>query len=141
MSLLSTNHRRQLRRPYRSFDADADTDAARNGFIALTSNVYARTPADFTLQLSGDKFTPALHIVMDGRDLPTRFISPQQLLPPCPQTSSANPGVRQVMARSNDGQIYSNTITLNVTPPPLPNYNYVGLIGKPRLQRHGGAPG
>src|ERR1041384_1401114 len=39
------------------------------------SNVYARTPADFTLQLSGDKFTPTLHIVMDGRDLPTRFIS------------------------------------------------------------------
>jgi hypothetical protein len=45
----------------------------------------------------------------------------------------ANPGVRQVMVRSNDGQIYSNTITLNVTPPPLPNYNYVGLIGKPHF--------
>ena len=41
-----------------------------------------------------------------------------------------NPGVRQVMARSNDGQLYSNTIMLNVSPPPLPNLNYVGLIGK-----------
>jgi len=95
--------------------------------------VYARTPADFTLQLNGDKFTPALHIVMDGRDLPTRFISPQQLFATVSANLIANPGVRQVMVRSNDGQIYSNTITLNVTPPPLPNYNYVGLIGKPRF--------
>jgi hypothetical protein len=97
------------------------------------SNVYARTPADFTLQLNGDKFTPALHIVMDGRDLPTRFISPQQLFATVSANLISNPGVRQVMVRSNDGQIYSNTITLNVTPPPLPNYNYVGLIGKPRF--------
>jgi hypothetical protein len=95
--------------------------------------VYARTPADFTLQLNGDKFTPALHIVMDGRDLPTRFISPQQLFATVSANLISNPGVRQVMVRSNDGQIYSNTITLNVTPPPLPNYNYVGLIGKPRF--------
>ncbi|HMH44533.1 MAG TPA: hypothetical protein VK557_13665, partial [Pyrinomonadaceae bacterium] len=97
------------------------------------SNVYARTPADFTLQLNGEKFTPALHIVMDGRDLPTRFISPQQLFATVSANLITNPGVRQVMARSNDGQIYSNTITLNVTPPPLPNYSYVGLIGKPRF--------
>lgn len=97
------------------------------------SNVYARTPADFTLQVSGDKFTPALHIVMDGRDLPTRFISPQQLFATVSANLISNPGVRQVMVRSNDGQIYSNTITMNVTPPPLPNYNYVGLIGKPHF--------
>src|SRR5438552_18019325 len=97
------------------------------------SNVYARTPTDFTLQLNGDKFTPALHIVLDGRDLPTRFISPQQLFATVSATLITNPGVRQVMARSNDGQLYSNTLTLNVTPPPTPNYNYVGLIGKPRF--------
>ena len=97
------------------------------------SNVYARTPADFTLQVSGDKFTPALHIVMDGRDLPTRFISPQQLFATVSANLISNPGVRQVIVRSNDGQIYSNTITMNVTPPPLPNYNYVGLIGKPHF--------
>src|ERR1044072_7675805 len=39
------------------------------------SNVYARTPTDFALQVSGDRFTPAVHIFVDGRDLPTRFIS------------------------------------------------------------------
>jgi hypothetical protein len=34
------------------------------------------------------------------------------------------------MVRSNDGKLYSNTIMLNVTPPPVPNYNYIGIIGK-----------
>ncbi|MFN2576098.1 MAG: hypothetical protein ABR607_00240 [Pyrinomonadaceae bacterium] len=97
------------------------------------SNVYATTPGDFTLQLNGDRFTPALHIVLDGRDLPTRFISPQQLFATVSATLISSPGVRQVMARSNDGQLYSNTIALNVSPPPLPNYNYVGLIGKPHF--------
>ncbi|HVS21822.1 MAG TPA: hypothetical protein VHD88_08230, partial [Pyrinomonadaceae bacterium] len=33
----------------------------------------------------------------------------------------------------SDGKLYSNTATLTVTPPPLPNYNYIGLIGKPRF--------
>jgi len=97
------------------------------------SSVYARTPADFSLQVVGDKFTPAVHIVIDGRDLPTRFINAQQLFTTVPAALITNPGVRQVMARSNDGRLYSNTVNLNVTPPPAPNYNYVGLIGKPRF--------
>jgi hypothetical protein len=97
------------------------------------SNVYARTPADFSLQIMGDKFTPALHVTIDGRDLPTRFISGQQLFTTVPAALITNPGVRQVMVRSNDGTLYSNTINLNVTPPPVPNYNYIGLIGKPRF--------
>lgn len=96
------------------------------------SNVYART-ADFSLQIMGDKFTPALHVTIDGRDLPTRFINAQQLFTTVPSTLITNPGVRQVMVRSNDGTLFSNTITLNVTPPPVPNYNYIGIIGKPRF--------
>ncbi|PYS73204.1 MAG: hypothetical protein DMF73_06405, partial [Acidobacteria bacterium] len=94
------------------------------------SSVFARTPSDFSLQVSGDRFTPAVRIVIDGRDLPTRFINAQQLFTTIPASMITNPGVRQVMARSNDGQLYSNTIMLNVSPPPLPNLNYVGLIGK-----------
>jgi hypothetical protein len=43
-----------------------------------------------------------------------------------------NPGVRQIEVRTPDRSLYSNIITLNVTPAPVPNYNYVGLIGKPR---------
>ena len=97
------------------------------------SNVYAGTPADFALQVSGDKFTPAVHIFIDGRDLPTRFISAQQLFTTVPQSLITNPGVRQVEDRTPDRTLYSNQITLNVTPHPVPNFNYVGLIAKPRF--------
>ena len=97
------------------------------------SSVYARTPADFSLQLMGDKFTPAVHIVIDGREMPTRFVSAQQLFTTVPAAMITNPGVRQVMARSSDGRLYSLTVTLNVTPPPVPNFNYVGIIGKPHF--------
>src|SRR5262249_34934705 len=93
--------------------------------------VYAGTPADFTLQLNGDKFTPAVHLVIDGRDLPTHFISSQQLFATVPQSLIKSAGVRSVMARNNDGQLYSNTVSLNVSPAPTPNYTYVGIIGKP----------
>ncbi len=97
------------------------------------ASVYARTPADFSLQLMGDKFTPAVRIVMDGRELPTRLVSAQQLFTTVPATMITNPGVRQIMARSSDGKLYSNTVQLNVTPPPLPNFTYVGIIGKPHF--------
>jgi hypothetical protein len=50
-----------------------------------------------------------------------------------PAAIIANPGPRQVLVRNNDGQLYSNAFTLNVQPPPLPNYNYIGIIGKPRF--------
>ena len=99
----------------------------------MPSNIYARTPADFSLQIMGDKFTPALHVTIDGRDLPTRFINAQQFFTTVPAALITNPGPRQVMVRSNDGKLYSNTLTLTVTPPPAPNYNYIGLIGKPRF--------
>ncbi|HLR05001.1 MAG TPA: IPT/TIG domain-containing protein, partial [Pyrinomonadaceae bacterium] len=95
------------------------------------STVYART-ADFSLEITGDKFTPAARVTVDGRELPTRFINSQQLFTTVPAALIASPGARQVMARTNDGKLYSNSITLNVTPPPLPNYNFVGIIGKPR---------
>jgi hemin uptake protein HemP len=93
--------------------------------------VYART-ADFSLEITGDKFTPASHVTVDGRDLPTRFISSQQLFITVPAALISTPGARQVMARTNDGKLYSNSIMLNVTPPPLPNYNFIGIIAKPR---------
>lgn len=96
------------------------------------ASVYART-ADFSLQLMGDKFTSAAKIVLDGRELPTRFVNAQQLFTTVPASFIANPGVRQVVARNSDGTLYSNTLTLNITPPPPPNFTYVGIIGKPRF--------
>ena len=97
------------------------------------SNVYAQT-ADFTLDATGDKFTGATRIAIDGRELPTRYTSPQQISATVPASMIANPGQRQVIARNSDGSNYSNTAILNVTAPPSPNstYTYVGVIGKPR---------
>lgn len=94
------------------------------------STVYGRT-ADFSLEITGDKFTPALRVTIDGRELPTRFISSQQMFTTVPAAMIANPGVRQVKLISSDSKLYSNVANLNVQPPPLPNYNFVGIIGKP----------
>ncbi len=95
------------------------------------ANVYARTD-EFTLDLAGDKFTSQLRIVADNTELRTRYISPQQLSAIVPASLIANAGSRQVMARSADGKLYSNAMTLTVNAPPTPNYTYVGIIGTRR---------
>ncbi|MEP6741773.1 MAG: IPT/TIG domain-containing protein [bacterium] len=95
------------------------------------ASVYART-GDFTLEVSGDKFTPQLRIVIDNGELATRYISPQQLSATVPAGLIANGGSRQVMVRSGDGKLYSNATTLAVNAPPTPNYTYVGIIGTRR---------
>lgn len=94
------------------------------------SQVFART-ADFKLQVMGDKFTPAVKIIIDGRDLPTQFVNSQQIAATVPASFISTPGPRNVTARSNDGVLYSNQYQLNVSPPPVPNYTYIGIIGKP----------
>ncbi|HEY3038980.1 MAG TPA: hypothetical protein VGJ66_09600 [Pyrinomonadaceae bacterium] len=96
------------------------------------ANVVART-GDFTLELAGDKFTPQLRVVIDNNEFPTRYINPQQLSAIVPSAVIANPGERQVMLRSADGKLYSNTATLSVAAPPTPNYSYIGIIGTPRF--------
>ncbi len=95
------------------------------------SNVFART-GDFTLEVSGDKFTPQLRIVVDNNELPTRYLGPQQMSATVPAALIAAPGSREVLLRSPDGSLYSNPSTISIAPPPLPNYNYVGIIGTPR---------
>jgi hypothetical protein len=95
-------------------------------------SVYART-GEFSLQVMGDKFVPGVNIIIDGRTMQTRFISAQQLATTVPPDLIANPGGRQIMLRNANGSLYSNSVNLTVTPPPLPNYTYVGLIGKPRF--------
>lgn len=93
--------------------------------------VYART-ADFTLEIAGDKLSSQLKVVVDNNELPTRYLGPQQVSATVPASLIANPGSRQVMLRSANGQLYSNSATLNVAAPPVPNYNYVGIIGTRR---------
>lgn len=95
------------------------------------ANVYART-GDFTLEISGDKFTPRLKVFIDNNEVPTRYIGPQQVSATVAATVIANPGGRQVMLRSSDGTLYSNSAALSVAAPPTPNYTYVGIIGTRR---------
>ncbi|MFN2516162.1 MAG: hypothetical protein ABR556_08095 [Pyrinomonadaceae bacterium] len=95
------------------------------------ATVYART-GDFKLDLTGDKFTPQTRVLIDNNELPTRYLGPQQLSAQVPGGVIATPGGRQVMLRSPDGTLYSNTATLNVAAPPIPNYTYVGIIGTVR---------
>lgn len=94
------------------------------------ANVFART-ADFKLELAGDKFTPEMRIFIDGRELPTAYKNPQQLSTTVPAAFIANPGARQVMVRTADNRLYSNSMQISVADPPKPNYAYVGIIGRP----------
>jgi len=91
------------------------------------ANAYARS-GDFKLEVAGDKFTGDSRIYLDGRELPTTFISPQQLSTSVPAAFIANPGARQIMVRTPDNRLFSNVATLSVAAPPLPNYTYVGII-------------
>lgn len=94
------------------------------------SNVYART-ADFKLELAGDKFSREMRVFVDGRELPTTYISPQQLATTIPATMISSPGVRNVEVRTADNSLYSAQLQINVADPPKPNYTYIGIIGTP----------
>ena len=93
------------------------------------TNVYARS-ADFKLELAGDKFTPAVKIYFDGRELPTTYTSPQQLSANVPASMIAAPGSKNIVARTPDNSLYTLPVMLNVAAPPTPNYAYVGIIGE-----------
>jgi len=92
------------------------------------SNVYART-GDFTLEVTGDKFTSDARVTVDGRELPTRFVSPQQLSASVPASIIGNAGARQVIVRSANGKLFSNVTVLNISAPPTPNFGFIGIIG------------
>lgn len=92
------------------------------------ANVYART-GDFTLEVTGDKFTPQMKVLIDNNEVPTRYVSPQQVSATVSAVVIANPGTRQIMVRSSDGALYSNSAALSVAAPPTPNYTYMGIFG------------
>lgn len=89
-------------------------------------NVYART-GDFTLDVTGDKFTPETRIFMSGAELQTRFVSPQQLSTKVPAQLISVEGAREVSVRSPDGVLFSNSATLNVMPAPVPTVTFIGV--------------
>lgn len=96
-------------------------------------SVYAQT-GDFRLQISGDKFTPAVRVYVGETEVPTQFGGAQQLTATVPAALISAAGTRTVAVRTPDSALYSNTATLNVMPPPTPNYTYIGYIGRQRYQ-------
>lgn len=91
------------------------------------ANVYAQT-GEFTLQVAGDKFTPEARVFVENQELPTKFISAQQLQASVPAALLAYVGARQVIVRTVDGQLYSNIATINVEQPPAPPYTFIGVL-------------
>jgi hypothetical protein len=94
-------------------------------------SVFART-ADFTLQITGDKFSTADRVYLGGQELPTQYRSLQQLTAQVPAAAIASAGPQQVVVRTPDGKLYSNEQTLNVMQPPAPTYTYIGLLKRAR---------
>jgi hypothetical protein len=90
-------------------------------------SVYART-GDFDLNVRGDKFVSGVQIYINDAQVPTKFVSAQELTAKIPAAMIAGEGQRVVAVRSTDGVLYSNTATLIVQPAPVPNFNYIGIL-------------
>ena len=101
------------------------------GFVTPQS-VYAGSKT-FRMEVNGDKFTPDTVIYVNGNQMPTTFISPQQLVAEVPSNFIAGAGSLQVMVRTPDGGLYSNQVALNVQPPPVPQLQYIGMIARQRF--------
>ncbi|MCA1815158.1 MAG: hypothetical protein LC746_01890 [Acidobacteria bacterium] len=95
------------------------------------ANVFART-ADFTLEVTGDKFTPQTRVYVEGQEMPTTFRGPQQLSAKIPAALIQAPGARVVLVHTPDGALYSNPATVNVMPPPTPQFTFIGILGSKR---------
>jgi hypothetical protein len=95
------------------------------------ANVFART-GDFALEVAGDKFTPQTHVYVDGQEVPTTFKSAQQLSAAVPAAFVQAPGSRAIIVRTLDNALYSNTQTVNVMPPPTPQFTFIGIYGTKR---------
>lgn len=93
--------------------------------------VYAGTRG-FRMEVSGDKFTPDVRIYYQGSEMPTTFISAQQLATNIEANFIAQSGGRIIEVRTPDGKLWSNQFSFNVQEPPRPQFQYVGMIARKR---------
>lgn len=94
-------------------------------------SVYAGSKG-FRLNISGDRFTPDSHIYWSQTELPTVFVSPQQLYADIPANLISQEGPRQIIVQTPDGKKYSNQLILTVEAPPKPGVQYIGMIARKR---------
>lgn len=86
----------------------------------------------FRLEVGGDKFTPGTYVFFNGAQLPTSFVSPQQMTAEIPANYIASAGQITVEVRSPDGKLFSNPIYFNVQQPPAPQFSYLGIVSRKR---------
>ena len=101
------------------------------GFVTPQS-VYAGSKS-FRMEVNGDKFTPDSLIYLNDTQLPTTFVSPQQLVAEVPSNLISGAGSMFVIVRTPDGGLYSNQVSLNVQAPPVPQFQYIGMIARQRF--------
>lgn len=94
-------------------------------------SVYAGEKG-FALEIGGDKFTPETYIFFDGVQLPTRYVSPQQMSAEIPSNYIAGAGQKRIEVKSGDGKLFSNPIFFNVQQPPQPQFQYLGAVARKR---------
>ena len=94
-------------------------------------NVYAGEKG-FKLDIGGDKFTPDTYIFFAGSQLPTTYLSPQQLSAEIPTNFIAAGGQRTIEVKSADGKHFSNIVIFNVQQPPAPQFQYLGVVTRKR---------
>jgi hypothetical protein len=98
-------------------------------FIAYVTpqSVYAGSKS-FRLDVTGDKFSPMTKIIYNGSELPTSFISEQKLSAEIPANLISGAGSGSILVRTPDGKLYSNPVMLSIQPPPVPTFQYIGMI-------------
>lgn len=92
-------------------------------------SVYAGSKT-FRLEVSGDKFTPDSVILFNGNQLPTSFVSPQQLVADVPSNFISGEGGAIVTVATPDGRLSSNQFPISVQAPPRPQFQYIGMVGR-----------
>lgn len=97
---------------------------------ANPQSVYAGSKG-FRLELSGDKFTPDSMILFNGSQIPTTYMSPQNIYAQISDGLISFPGARNISVITPDSK-FSNMVTLNVQEPPKPQLKYIGLISRKR---------
>lgn len=93
--------------------------------------VYA-SQANFAMEVGGDKFTPDTKVFLNGIEVPTQFQTAQRLTAQVSSAMIAQPGQASVVVRAGNGD-QSNAMMFNVQAPPVPNYNFVGLVARKRF--------
>lgn len=84
----------------------------------------------FKLDVFGDKFDPTTKVYFNNAEMATNFISPQRMSIEVPANLVMSSGSASILVRTPDGKLYSNPVMLSVQAKPLPQFKYIGMIGR-----------